>query len=218
MLSFAEELLLLALDDEKGVIVDKTPIKYGLIGAMLMDLALMNKIDTDLENLMIVDSSPTGDDILDEALRQIAQSKTTRTMAYWIISLSQDSNAIKERLLNRLIEKNILKREQQKILWVFARRRYPVRDDKEEKEVKTRIREVILSDTIPDPHDVVLISLVKACYLDDEIFSDEEINAVQGRIEQIAKMDLIGQTVSRIIGSIMRAIAMAPLYPYGFVG
>jgi len=50
MLTFAEELLLLALDDEKGVLV-QMPImsfEYGLIGAILMELALMNKIDTDL--------------------------------------------------------------------------------------------------------------------------------------------------------------------------
>ena len=213
MLSFGEELLLLALDDEKGTIVDKTSIKYGLVGALLMDLALMNKIDTDLENLMIVDTSPTGDDVLDDVLTQIAQSNRTRTTAYWLVHLSQNSNTIKERLLDRLIQKGILKREEQKILWVFARRRYPVRDDKEEKEVKTRIREVILSDSIPDSRDVVLISLIKGCYLVDEIFSHKEIDAVKGRLEQIAKMDLIGQTVSEIIESVTRAMATAGMYP-----
>ncbi len=213
MLSFGEELLLLALDDEKGTIVDKTSIKYGLVGALLMDLALLNKIDTDLENLMIVDTSPTGDDILDDVLTQIAQSDRTRTTAYWLVHLSQNSNTIKERLLDRLIQKGILKREEQRILWVFARRRYPVRDDKEEKEVKTRIREVILSDSIPDPRDVVLISLIKGCYLVDEIFSHKEIDAVKGRLEQIAKMDLIGQTLSGIIESVTRAMASAGMYP-----
>jgi len=213
MLSFGEELLLLALDDEKGTIVDKTSIKYGLVGALLMDLALVNKIDTDLENLMIVDASPTGDDILDDVLTQIAQSDRTRTTEYWLVHLSQNSNTIKERLLDRLIQKGILKREEQKILWVFARRRYPVRDDKEEKEVKTRIREVILSDSIPDPRDVVLISLIKGCYLVDEIFSHKEIDAVKGRIEQIARMDLIGQTLSGIIESVTRAMASAGMYP-----
>lgn len=213
MLSFAEELLLLALDDEKGTIVDKTSVKYGLAGALLMDLALANKIDTDIENLMIVDASPTGDDILDDVLAQIAQSKGTRTTAYWLVQLSQSSSTIKERLLDRLMQKGILKKEEQKILWVFARRRYPVRDDKEEKEVKTRIREVILSDSIPDSRDVVLISLIKGCYLVDEIFSHKEIDGVKERIEQIARMDLIGQTLSGIIESVTRAMATVGMYP-----
>ncbi len=212
MLSFAEELLLLALDDEKGVIIDKTSVKYGLIGAILMDLALRNKIDTDLESLMVVDASPTGDAILDEVLTKIAQINANKTISYWIVNLSYDSKAIEEKLLNRLIQKGILKKKEQKILWVFSLRRYPVQDKKEEKEVKTRLREVIFSDTIPDPHDIVLISLIKACYLTNEIFSDKEINIVHERIGQIAKMDLIGQAVSKVIESIIQAIAMSTPY------
>lgn len=213
MLSFAEELLLLALDDKKGIIIDKTPIKYGLIGAILMDLALMNKIEADLENIKIVDKSPTGDDILDDVLAKIAQSEEAKTVAYWTVTLNRSINEIEERLLERLMQKGILKKEERKILWVFATRRYPVQNDQEEKEVKTRIRQVVLSDIIPDSRDVVLISLVKSCYLVNEIFSQEEINVVQERIEQIAKMDLIGQTVSRIVESIIQAVAMAPMYP-----
>ncbi len=212
MLSFAEELLLLALNDEKGVIIDKTSVKYGLIGAVLMDLALRNRIDTDPENLMIVDTTPTGDAILDEVLTKIAQSSTDKTIRYWIVNLSYDSKAIEEKLLNRLIQKGILKKKEQKILWVFSLRRYPVQDKKEEKEVKTRLREVIFSDMIPDPRDIVLTSLIKACYLTNEIFSDKEINVVRERIEQIAKMDLIGQAVSKVIESIIQAIAMTTPY------
>ena len=213
MLNFAEELLLLALDDEKGVIVDKTSIKYGLVGALLMDLSLRDKIEVDLENLMLVDASPTGDSFFDKVLARIVESSTTRTVAYWIVTLSQESKDIEEQVLERLIQKGILKKEEQKILWVFARRRYPMQDDKEEKEVKTRIREVTLSDEIPDPRDVVLISLIKACYLANEIFSEKELPTVRDRIEQIARMNLIGQTVSRIIESVIQAIAMASLHP-----
>ena len=212
MLSLAEELLLLALDDEKGVIIDRTPIKYGFIGAILMDLALTKKIDTDLENLMVINTSPTEDDILNDILAKITQSPTVKTVAYWIITLSQHSRNIEEKLLDRLIQKGILRKEEHKILWVFAHRRYPIQDDREEKEVKTRVREVVLSDMIPDPRDIVLISLIKTCYLVDEIFSREEIDNVQKRIEQIARMDLIGQTLSRIVDSITQAIAMTPPY------
>jgi len=88
-----------------------------------------------------------------------------------------------------------LKEVEKKILWVFSKRRYPVVDNNEEKEVKTRIRDTILSDEIPDPRDIVLISLVRTCGLMDEIFSPEEIEIANSRIAQIAKMDLIGQAV-----------------------
>ncbi len=37
-----------------------------------MDLALENRIDTDLEQLILVDSTPVGDDLLDPTLARIA--------------------------------------------------------------------------------------------------------------------------------------------------
>lgn len=207
MLSLPEELLLLALDDVKGVIVHKTPLKYAVVGAILMDLALANRVDTDVENLMVVDTQPTGDSILDEALQRIISSGEVKTIGYWLVNLSRDSRTLEEQLLQRLMEKGILKKEEHKILWVFSQRRYPMQHDEEEQEVKTRIRSIVLSEEIPDPRDVVLVSLIRSCYLIDEVFTPEELDQVQGRIEQIARMDLIGQTVSRIIEAIVQAVA-----------
>ena len=206
MLSLPEELLLLALDDVKGVIVHKTPLKYAVVGAILMDLALANRVDTDVENLMVVNAQPTGDSILDEALQRIISSGEVKTIGYWLVNLSRDSRTLEEQLLQRLMEKGILKKEEHKILWVFSQRRYPQHDE-EEQEVKTRIRSIVLSEEIPDPRDVVLVSLIRSCYLIDEVFTPEELDQVQGRIEQIARMDLIGQTVSRIIEAIVQAVA-----------
>ena len=47
MLNLMEELLLLALDDEKGKIIfsSSSALPYGLRGALLFELALVKKID-----------------------------------------------------------------------------------------------------------------------------------------------------------------------------
>ena len=211
MLTFAEELLLLALDDEKGVLV-QMPImsfEYGLIGAILMELALMNKIDTDLKNLILIDESETGDEIFDKVIRFIKEYPKSKDAKYWVNVICSRIENLKDLLLARLIEKGILKEVEKKILWVFSKRRYPVVDNKEEKEVKTRIRDTILSDEIPDPRDIVLISLVRTCGLMDEIFSPEEIEIANSRIAQIAKMDLIGQAVSKVVNEIQKMVTSA---------
>ena len=211
MLTFAEELLLLALDDEKGVLV-QMPImsfEYGLIGAILMELALMNKIDTDLKNLILIDEAETGDEIFDKVIRFIKEYPKSKDAKYWVNVICSRIENLKDLLLARLIEKGILKEVEKKILWVFSKRRYPVVDNKEEKEVKTRIRDTILSDEIPDPRDIVLISLVRTCGLMDEIFSPEEIEIANSRIAQIAKMDLIGQAVSKVVNEIQKMVTSA---------
>ena len=63
MLRFAEEIILILLDDEDGkfVNVPRWSLNYALAGGVLMDLAMENRIDTDIENLMLIDSTPVGD-------------------------------------------------------------------------------------------------------------------------------------------------------------
>src|SRR5258708_37072838 len=75
MLSFVEEITLLLLDDTQGRFVD-LPLSASdvvVAGAALMDLALADRIDSGLERLTVVDTKPTGDDILDDALARLAQ-------------------------------------------------------------------------------------------------------------------------------------------------
>ena len=73
MLRFAEEIVLLLLNDDDGRFarVSRWSLDYALAGGVLMDLALENRIDTDLENLILVDATPVGDSLLDLTLADI---------------------------------------------------------------------------------------------------------------------------------------------------
>ncbi len=201
MLTFAEELILLALDDTTGKFRHTSNAKFELVlvGAMLMNLALMDRIDTDLENLITIDSSNTGDVLFDRILSLLSASPGIRDTDYWIQRVRLEIPNLRELLIQQLVAKGILKEQDQKFLWVFNLRRYPVLDNTEQKEVKTRIRDIVLSDDIPDPHDIVLISLITSCGLLREVFTKEELKETEKRIYQIAQMDLIGQAVFQSI-------------------
>jgi hypothetical protein len=74
MLTLAEDIILLLLDDDSGKLasIDLMTLNYAMAGAVLMDLALRNKIDTDLERLIVADSTPTGLQMLDRYLDKIS--------------------------------------------------------------------------------------------------------------------------------------------------
>ncbi|MDD3051221.1 MAG: GPP34 family phosphoprotein [Candidatus Cloacimonetes bacterium] len=211
MLSFAEELLLLTLDDDKGCFCHISPITidFALAGAILMDLALMEKIDTDIDNLTITDDSPTGDEIFDTIITLIKESEEPKNALYWIREIKNRCVNLKDVLIERLVTKGILKKEENKFLWVFKQRRYPIINNREKKEVKTRIRELILSDEIPDPKDVVICSLISACNLTGKIFTSDEMDRAVKRMSEIARMDLIGQALSKAINQFMEMITFA---------
>ena len=211
MLTFTEEILLLMLDDD-GLFL---PIRGGavehiLVGAVLMDLAFANRIDTDPERLQVIDSTPTGNNLLDDALERIANAGETMNTKGWVELLAREQAAdIRQRAMNSLIELGILEAKDEKFLWVFHSRRYPTIDGRVERGVKLRMEDVLLSDDMPDPRDVALVCLVDACDILSDIFSEREMERVRPRVEQLRVMDLIGREVGSVIAEIEESITMA---------
>ena len=200
MLRFVEEIVLLLLrdDDGKFVHVPSWSLDRALAGGVLMDLALENRIDTDPENLVLVDDTPVGDSLLDPVLAEIAAGEQ-RDARYWVEHTAKNAEAIRDEALRRLVDAGILERQEDRFLWVFRSRRYPVIDGKAEREVKLRIMEVLLSDMIPDPRDIVLIVLVDACGIFRELLPKRELDQAAERIDQVRKLDLIGQAMTQTI-------------------
>ena len=125
---------------------------------------------------------------------------------------SEDTDETLLRALDSLVKRGILEVRDEKFLWVFRSRRYPVIDGRAEREAKLRVTGVLLSDDIPHPRDVAMICLVDACGILPEIFSEREIERAAPRIEQLRKMDLIGHEVGGAVAEIERSIMMAAVH------
>ena len=214
MLSLPEEILLLLLEDEGGrfVHVPELSMRCVLSGAVLMELALADRIDTDPERLFVVDAKPIGDELLDPALRKITASTESHDAGYWVSQCARMSEDTKRIALKRLVDHGILDQVEDKFLWVFRSRRYPLIDGSAEREVKLRIMDILLSDQIPGPRDVVIVGLVDACGLFKHLLSEREHKRSRDRIRQVRRMDLIGRVVNDAVREIEASLAMA-LHP-----
>jgi Golgi phosphoprotein 3 len=215
MLGFVEEIVLLQLD-ERGRLIE-LPLSAAdvvLAGAALMELALRNKVDTDVNRFFVVDREPTGDEILDDALNMLVAAGSDATTSAAIERITLNARSYRDIALKRLVERGVLREEEGRFLWVFHTRRYPVIDDTEQREVRARLRQLILTDEIPDPRDVVLLCLIDACGLLGLVLSLDEIALRRQRIEQLTRLDLIGQAMTKAVGEIRFIIqyATAPIH------
>jgi len=209
MLTVAEDMLLLVLDDESGTFITEPDvnINYALAGAALMDLALKGRIEADAERLFVLDAAPTGDAVQDDVLGRIAAADEVHGADYWVAEIGQKGAELRDRLLDRLVERGILKRVDEKLLWVFETRRYPMVDGREEREVKRRIMDTLLSDDEPRREDAVIVALADACNLFHQLLSERELDRLRPRIEQISRSDAIGQAVGNTIREVRASIA-----------
>ena len=216
MLRVTEELFLLIMDAESGGIRHSLPAHRRdavIAGAVLMDLALENRVDTDPERLFLIDSKPVDDDLLDPTLRDIAGEPETHDTAHWIARTAKRGGAIRERALDRLIGHGILEAEANGLAFpsrsVARAHRYPTVDGETTEEVQSRVMKTLFSEEIPEPRDIIIIGLAAACGVFESILSREDLAEVRERIDAIARLDLMGRTIRESVRTIEPAAPTA---------
>ena len=208
MQTLAQDLLLLALDDEKGT--QSWPgLKtgsYGLGGAVLMDLMLSERIGLAGGEVVVKDQTPTGDPVLDAALETIRASKEPRDAKHWVKKLGGKAG-LHEQLARRLVERGILREQTHKYLWVFHEQRFPTSDPSPEFIIRDRIRDVALAGVEPDTRTLLLLSLVNACDLTDRLFSRDDRKQATQRIKDLVEGEQFGNAVGEAVSEMVAIIA-----------
>lgn len=132
-------------------------------------------------------------------MADIAAAERTHDARYWVDRVRQRADEIRDAAIARLVEQGVLRRRAGQILRVFRPRQSPVVDDTANREVKQRIMGLLFGDDIPGPRDVVVICLCDVCGLFHGLLTADELDRVYPRIEQLGKMDPIGQAVMALV-------------------
>ena len=222
-LSLPEELVLALLNEENGYFhqVPGWDLNCAIIGAVLAELSLQSRIDTDMTSLFLLDQTDTGNPALDNTLKEIANEPTRRNAQYWIERLAPQAENVIDLTLDRLVELRILEYHDGEF-WTMARNTGSsdlfagISDVSGFQFVKTRISNAIFNNEIPDPRDSIIICLVNACDVFRFMFQlDEE---AEERIAFLCNLDLIGRSIAaavsqNIAGALFRRSALAKRIP-----
>jgi len=216
-LGLHEEVLLLALHDEKGTIAQGTMYQYAIGGAVLAELLLQERLEVTEHRKKklaeVVNSTPVGDDLLDECLAKIAGGKKAKTLDTWVSKFATLSG-LKHRVAGGLCDRGILKEEEGQVLLIFKRRTYPERDPRPENEIIERLRRVIFTEERDvDPRTVVLVSLADKAGLLKIIFDKKALKERKARIERVVNGDLTGKATAEAIQAMQTAVMVACIVP-----
>ncbi len=211
MLTIADSILLL-MEDEDGTFLptQSDTVTSILAGAILIDLALADRVDTDHEKLIVLDDTPTGNGLMDAVLAEIVSVAEIFDTPHWIERLSSSQSIpINQLALDSLVQNGIVQRQDRTFLWHFHSRTFPTINFESKDSVKRRIRDVVLSDEIPHPADAAAACLVDACGLLSEVLCESAIKQRRSRMNILRKLDLIGREVIKRIAAIERKAIMA---------
>jgi golgi phosphoprotein 3 len=205
-LTLADEIVVLMLRDDTGAIRSEcsTVANMAVAGGILMELALLGRIDTDLTSLFMVDPTPIGDELLDHALRDIAAGPKRQSSGWWIRVFGLQGGDLAVRVLGRLVEAGILRAEDRQFLWVFSRRAYPKNTGREEREAKARLMSVIFDDDVPTPRDTLLLGLADSTGVLNVILPPEDVRKASNRIAQVIALEELNRSLGGAVLAVYR--------------
>lgn len=170
-LTLMEEVLLLGLKDKEGYTSFWNDcISSGLRGCILIELGLRGRVELEkvgmrrrsllARKLIVKNDTPTGDVLLDEALKHLKETDPPESVQSWIEYLSGETwnplklryqlKNVRERLAKNLVEKGVLTTEKQNFLF-FDMTTHPLTDNITKSRLIKKIQDAVLTKWINNP-------------------------------------------------------------------
>ncbi|MBM2616810.1 GPP34 family phosphoprotein [Actinoplanes sp. LDG1-06] len=208
-MNLVEEFTLLAYDDDGTPLTDGTHLDHGLGGGLLLELALAGRVDVADKKVVALDTSPTGDPLVDAALMRIVADDKPRKPGHWVSKFAKDTRF---QVLDKLVADGILRVEKDKVLWVFPRTKYPAAHGVEpvqETAARDRMRHAVLGTGAAEPRTGALCALVAATDLEKSVFGDLDQKVVKTRLREISEGAWAAEAVKKAIEEIQAAVMVA---------
>jgi len=205
--TLAEDLYLLATDASGRISIDTAYLDLGLGGALLLDLMLRDRVTLVDSHVVVIDSTPTGDPLLDAALADLAGETRAHDPEHWIRHLARHS---RHAVQDRLVDTGVLARDEHKVLGILPVHRAHETDGRLHHELVDHLHDAVVLGHRPSHETAALASLVLAVGLERHLFPRSDRRAVAERLAEIAEGRWVGSAVRHAIDAVNAALGITP--------
>jgi hypothetical protein len=213
----AEDLLLLVTDDTSGRLsAPAVQVDAVLGGANLVELTLLNKVDLSGEEdqgkpgrIIIRDSSPVGDEVLDAALGIVIMRQGSKPSTV----IRPLSKHLRQGLYQRLAASGVIRAGRGRTLGIFPARTWPALDARHEEQVRQLVTQALVQQTAPDARTAALIALLHVLRCEHKIIDPRHHQLskrqLRARAEEVAMDNWASEAVRKAISEMVAATAAA---------
>lgn len=193
-LTLPEQILLLALTDRDGSLLDETRFEIALGGALLAELLFNGfaELESGSAGVLVspVRRKRTGDPALDQALIELHTATRRADPQRWIERFSEDRELHLE-VARQLCRKDAVDEHQGRVRLVFRRTVYVDVDPDARQRLMDRVRTAVLDREPGDLRTATLAALAGAGVLLEAVLGEEEMNGHgEGLIELVENADV----------------------------
>lgn len=194
--------------------IQSTYLQYGLAGAILLDLTISDRIETDGTKLSLKRSRPTTDPLLQEVTALMSQSPVPRKTGYWIRKLGARYNKYLMQLLKGLADKRLLRIEEKKFLGLIPYRKSYLLESYTRTNLVRQLKNEIMAYRGVPGENLPLALLVAACRMQRIVTYDrDELKQVKSQLKLMARehpvSDAVAQTINQVQAAVIASITVA---------
>lgn len=208
----AEDLMLLLLRNEKGTIIHQAATPGLLGGALLSELALLERIDMVAKKgffgkrkLLTLGQGALPDPLLQQVHDEVgAQPQDAQTV------LTKISKELQEVVPARLVSHGLVQQIEKQLMPFVTETRYPSVDGSRERVVRSEIKGVLVDGLTARPRIATLITLLSAVATLKRVLKDQDVTwsaEVKERAKEIRKGHWGAGVVSPAIAASVSGIA-----------
>jgi hypothetical protein len=215
MLTLDENLMLLALDDHTGQVVPMPAfaLELGLAAALVLELWLLGYVRLESEQVhTVICTAPPKDPLLQEAWQTLLQTCAPAQavpLEAALQALLPIESSIAEKVCAKLVGRQILRHDAQTQWFWVTTHTYPMEQGTAERVTRQGLHKLVLgaSEASWQPRLAMLLGLVVACRLEHEVFSPQEWESAQVRVQAILQDTPLGLALHAAIGRVQMIIA-----------
>lgn len=202
-----EDFFILALNAETGYYrVNGNYLTYGVLGAMLMDIALAGIIKLDGRTIIAGKNTVTGTEAFDRMISTISSSAKDRTIRAWLRKFSVRASWYRKGMQKMLVAGGVLKQERKRFLGIPYSLYYPASSSRTSKLIY-RLKDIIFYNKEAEEPELMLLGLAYACRMHRSMSKDStERRKIRKALVKYIKDNPLASGVSKAIVEMQAAI------------
>lgn len=178
-----QDLFLMSHHESGKPLIHRPSMALGLAGAVLVELALSDRVTVVQGRATVTDRTRTGDPIIDGLATLILRDRANRDVTYWIKKVADD---VYDRTRHQLVASGVLVPVTSRLLGMLPYTRYQLADLASVVRASARVRFAVEGWREADALSAALCGLVAVLQVEGELYLDQPSSQLIGRLRAIA--------------------------------
>lgn len=179
-----EALALLAMHDEEGTLLVPGALPFALAASAVFELCGAGSLALREGKLHALEAS-VSDPRLTPVDSLVRAASGTYDIASVVAEVARREPDLVSHVLDRLVARGVLSRQQGRVLWVFPVTRYPEKDGLPERRLRRAVRQAVKDPRGLDARLSLVMLMVSASGLESEVFFKDERRDFSYRVNAI---------------------------------